>query len=159
MSLGQRNGANDSIGIAFWPLGVALGQISEVGFSRLNLQIKLTGKKAVLKPKQAVHHLIQLVLAFKESSLSLWCKAITHERASPDVLAKTFKQVVFSNLQLLQELGPLLQLLITALLQQLQTRSIQIFIGDNDLSKGLLHQHLLNQRPQQVVLLQQGQAF
>ena len=103
--------------------------------------------------------MIQLVLAFEESCLRLRCKTIPHERASPDVLAKTFKQVVFSNLQLLQELRPLLQLLITALLQHLQTRSIQIFIGDNDLSKGLLHQHLLNQRPQQVVLLQQGQAF
>ena len=86
-------------------------------------------------------------------------QTIPHEDASLDVLTETFQQRLFSNIQLLQKLRPLIQCFKTALVQELQARRIKLFIRDNDLRKRFLHQHLLDQGPQQVVLLQQGQAF
>ena len=37
MGLRQRDRPDDAVGVALRPLGIALGQISEVGFPRLDL--------------------------------------------------------------------------------------------------------------------------
>ena len=74
MRLGQRDGTHDSVGVAFRPLGVALGQISEVGFTGFDLQVELARQKAVLQAQQAVNHLIQFVLAFQETASALAAK-------------------------------------------------------------------------------------
>ena len=74
-------------------------------------------------------------------------------------MPKTLQHLLFAAPQLLEELRPLLNTVVTALFKQAKTPFLKLFFRDFDHSDRLAGHHLLDKRCEQIEPFEQGSTL